>query len=45
MSWVSVGIITLTFEAQTFGSRFALLRNSISFGVAMLSGLLLGLLL
>ncbi len=45
LSWISVGIITLPFEAQTFGSRFALLRNSISFIAAMLCGLLLGLLL
>lgn len=45
LSWISVGIITLPFEAQTFGSRFALLRNSISFLAAMLSGLLLGVLL
>ena len=45
LSWVSVGIVTLPFEAQTFGSRFALLRNGISFIAAMLCGLLLGLLL
>ena len=45
LSWISVGIITLPFEAQTFGTRFALLRNSISFVTAMLCGLLLGLLL
>ena len=45
LSWISVGIITLPFEAQTFGSRFALLRNGISFLAAMVSGLLLGVLL
>ena len=45
VSWISVGIITMTFEAQVFGARFALLRNSISFVAAMLCGLLLGLLL
>lgn len=45
VSWISVGIITLPFEAQTFGTRFALLRNSISFVAAMLCGLLLGVLL
>lgn len=45
VSWISVGIITLPFEAQTFGSRFALLRNAISFVAAMLCGLLLGVLL
>jgi len=45
LSWISIGIITLPFEAQVFGSRFALLRNGISFIAAMLSGLLLGMLL
>lgn len=45
LSWISVGIITLTFEAQVFGARFALLRNGIGFLAAMLCGLLLGLLL
>lgn len=45
VSWISVGIVTLPFEAQTFGSRFALLRNGISFITAMLCGLLLGVLL
>lgn len=45
LSWISVGIITLTFEAQVFGARFALARNAISFLAAMLCGLLLGLLL
>jgi len=45
VSWISVGIITLPFEAQTFGSRFALLRNGVSFFTAMLCGLLLGVLL
>lgn len=45
VSWISVGIITLPFEAQIFGSRFALLRNGISFVTAMLCGLLLGVML
>jgi len=45
ISWISVGIVTLPFEAQIFGSRFALLRNGISFLAAMLSGLLIGTLL
>lgn len=45
ISWISVGIVTLPFEAQTFGSRFALLRNGISFVAAMLCGLLIGVLL
>lgn len=44
-SWISIGIITLPFEAATFGARFALLRNGISFITAMLCGLILGFLL
>ena len=44
-SWISIGVITLPFEAATFGTRFALLRNGISFIAAMLCGLLLGFLL
>lgn len=44
-SWISIGVITLPFEAATFGARFALLRNGISFIAAMLCGLILGLLL
>ncbi|MCF6178059.1 MAG: permease [Geopsychrobacter sp.] len=42
MSWVSVGIVTLPFEAQVFNWRFALLRNGLTLLVALLSGLLLG---
>ena len=45
LSWISVGIVTLPFEAQVFGSRFALLRNGLCFVAAMFSGLLLGMLL
>jgi len=44
-SWISIGVITLPFEATTFGVRFALLRNGISFIAAMLCGLILGFLL
>ncbi len=44
-SWISIGIITLPFEASIFSLRFAVLRNSISFVAAMLAGLALGLLL
>ncbi|MDA3904349.1 MAG: permease [Desulfuromusa sp.] len=44
-SWISVGVITMPFEAATFGPRFALLRNGITLIAAMLSGLILGLLL
>ena len=45
VSWISVGIITLPFEAATFSLRFALLRNSVNFGLALLIGLLLGIVL
>lgn len=44
-SWISIGIVTLPFEASIFSVRFALLRNGISFVAAMVAGLLLGLLL
>lgn len=44
-SWISIGIVTLPFEASIFSLRFALLRNGISFIAAMVAGLLLGLLL
>ncbi len=44
-SWISIGIVTLPFEASIFSARFALLRNGISFIAAMVAGLLLGLLL
>ncbi|MEJ2200591.1 MAG: hypothetical protein P8X63_06210 [Desulfuromonadaceae bacterium] len=42
VSWISVGIVTLPFEAQVFGLRFALARNVIAFAAALLTGLLLG---
>jgi uncharacterized membrane protein YraQ (UPF0718 family) len=45
VSWISVGIITLPFEASVFSVRYALLRNSIGFIVALFIGLLLGVLL
>lgn len=35
VSWVTVGSIQLPAEIQTFGSRFALLRNGISFLFAL----------
>ncbi len=44
-SWISIGVITLPFEAATFGGRFALIRNGISIIAAMLCGLILGFLL
>jgi uncharacterized membrane protein YraQ (UPF0718 family) len=43
--WISIGIITLPFEASIFSLRYALLRNGIGFAVALLIGLLLGVLL
>ncbi len=45
VSWVSVGVVTLPFEAGVFGMRYALVRNGIAFGAALLIGLLMGLVL
>lgn len=45
LSWISVGVVTLPFEAKTFSWRFALLRNGLTLLAAMVSGLLLGSLL
>jgi uncharacterized membrane protein YraQ (UPF0718 family) len=45
VSWISVGVVTLPFEAATFSLRFALLRNVVNFGLALLIGLLLGVVL
>ena len=42
MSWISVGMVTLPFEAKVFSWRFALLRNGLTLGAALISGLLLG---
>ncbi len=42
LTWISVGIVTLPFEAKIFGWRFALIRNSVTLIAAMLMGLLLG---
>jgi uncharacterized membrane protein YraQ (UPF0718 family) len=42
VSWISVGIITLPFEASVFGSRFALSRNMLAFLSSLLIGLLAG---
>jgi len=36
VSWVTVGSVQLPAEIQTFGSRFALLRNGISFIFALI---------
>ncbi len=42
LSWISVGVVTLPFEAKIFSWRFALLRNSLTLAMALLSGILLG---
>jgi uncharacterized membrane protein YraQ (UPF0718 family) len=42
MSWISVGVVTLPFEAKVFSWRFALLRNGLTLVAALFSGLLLG---
>ena len=42
MSWISVGIVTLPFEARIFSWRFALIRNLLTLITSMLAGLLLG---
>ncbi len=42
VSWISVGIVTLPFEAEVFGLRFALSRNLIAFLAALLIGLAIG---
>ena len=43
--WISIGVITLPFEASVFSLRYALLRNGIGFIVALIIGTLLGVLL
>jgi uncharacterized membrane protein YraQ (UPF0718 family) len=43
VAWVSVGIISLPFEIEVFGARYALLRNSLTFIAALLIGWLIGL--
>lgn len=42
VSWISVGIVTLPFEAEVFGARFALARNLIAFFVSLVIGLVIG---
>jgi len=41
VSWVTVGSIQLPAEIQTFGARFALLRNGLSFLFAILIAVLM----
>jgi uncharacterized membrane protein YraQ (UPF0718 family) len=45
VSWISVGIITLPYEASVFGIRFALARNALAFVAALLVGFCIGVLL
>lgn len=45
VSWTLVGFISIPFEARTFGTRFAIARNVLSFAFAMVIGLLMGLVL
>ena len=42
VSWGSVGVVTLPFEAHVFGWRFALWRNLLTFLCALVIGLLIG---
>ncbi|TRO83171.1 hypothetical protein [Trichloromonas acetexigens] len=42
VAWISVGIVTLPFEAEIFGARFAIVRNTLAFVTALLIGLLIG---
>ncbi len=45
VAWISVGIVTMPFEAEVFGLRFTLLRNSLAFISALLIGLCIGIVL
>lgn len=45
VSWMLVGVITIPFEAEIFGFRFALLRNAVAFCAALLIGLGIGMVL
>jgi len=40
-----IGFVTLPLEIKILGKRFALLRNVLSFAIAILIGLLMGVLL
>lgn len=42
VAWISVGVVTMPFEAEVFGWRFALARNGLTFAVALLIGLTIG---
>ena len=45
VAWISVGIVTMPFEAEVFGIRFTLLRNGLTFVSALLIGLCIGIVL
>lgn len=45
VSWTLVGVASLPFEARTFGWRFALTRNGLSFVFAILIGVMMGVVL
>ncbi len=40
VTWVTVGILQLPAEIATLGKKFALLRNSTAFGLAILVGII-----
>ena len=42
VSWTLVGFVSLPFEARTFGTRFAVARNVLSFIFAIIIGVLMG---
>ena len=42
VSWTLVGFLSLPFEGQMFGTKFAVWRNVLSFGLAMVVGLIVG---
>ncbi len=42
VSWTLVGFVSLPFEARIFGTRFALLRNGLSFLFALAIGAVMG---
>ncbi|MBN2840690.1 MAG: permease [Coriobacteriia bacterium] len=45
VSWTLVGVVSLPFEGKTFGWRFAITRNALSFAFALLIGVLMGVVL
>lgn len=45
VSWILVGFVSLPMESRVFGVKFALLRNGLSMLVAMIIGVLMGVVL